>query len=247
MVRGGSADITIPNVNPAATFITVVYNGTNTVVYLNGASPQTFPVTFGANSGPGPFYVGGYSTAGVFSISGRMDEFAMYSRALSASEVQALFADCPGGGAVCPSNITVNNATGTCGAVVNYTAPVGVDYCPGTTTAQTAGLPSGATYPVGTTTNTFVATDAAGNTATCTFTVTVVDSEDPVINCPANITVTTPIGSCVATVNYAVTATDNCPGVTTAIVSGLPSGSSFPLGVNSVTWEATDASGNTSQ
>ena len=122
---------------------------------------------------------------------------------------------------------------------VTYTSPI--------TVTQTAGLPSGSAFPVGTTTNTFETTDGAGNTSTCSFTVTVNDTQAPVITCPAPITVTTPVGSCVATVNYSVTATDNCPGVTTALLSGLASGSSFPLGVNTVTWRATDASGNTSQ
>jgi hypothetical protein len=77
--------------------------------------------------------------------------------------------------------------------------------------------------------------------------VTVNDTQAPTITCPANITVTTPIGSCTAVANYTVTAADNCPGVTTALISGLASGSSFPLGVTTVTWRATDAAGNTSQ
>ncbi len=38
---------------------------------------------------------------------------------------------------------------------------------------QTAGLPSGSDFPVGTTTNTFEATDSEGNTITCSFDVTV--------------------------------------------------------------------------
>src|SRR4030095_10373493 len=59
------------------------------------------------------------------------------------------------------------------GAVVNYTAPSGTDNCPGATTTQTGGLPSGATFPLGTTTNTFTVTDAAGLTASCSFKVTV--------------------------------------------------------------------------
>ncbi|MBK7338433.1 MAG: HYR domain-containing protein, partial [Saprospirales bacterium] len=31
----------------------------------------------------------------------------------------------------CPSNVSVNNDPGQCCAVVNYTAPVGTDNCPG--------------------------------------------------------------------------------------------------------------------
>jgi uncharacterized repeat protein (TIGR01451 family) len=75
----------------------------------------------------------------------------------------------------CPSNITVYlplHSTAT-SAVVTYTAPVGTDNCGGATTTQTAGLPSGASFPVGTTTNTFTVTDASNNTASCSFTVTV--------------------------------------------------------------------------
>ncbi len=245
MIRGGSGDITITGVNPGATFVTVVYNGTNTVVYKNGASPQTFAVTF-ANTGPGPFRVGGYNTTNLFSINGLMDEFGMYSRALSASEVLTLFNNCPSTASSCPANITVNNTSGLCSGVATYVAPVGVDNCPGTTTTQIAGLPSGGTYPVGVTTNTFRAVDASGNSTLCSFTVTVRDTQAPVITCPANITATTPVGSCTAVVNYTVTATDNCAVITNVRTSGLASGSAFPLGASTVTWTATDAAGNSS-
>ena len=75
----------------------------------------------------------------------------------------------------CQANITVYvapNSTDT-SAVVNYTTPVGQDNCAGSTTTQEAGLPSGSSFPVGTTTNTFRVTDGSGNYAECTFTVTV--------------------------------------------------------------------------
>ena len=45
---------------------------------------------------------------------------------------------------------------------------------------QTAGLPSGSEFPIGTTTNCFKAVDVAGNTSTCCFTVTVKDYPNPV-------------------------------------------------------------------
>lgn len=109
-----------------------------------------------------------------------------------------------------------------------------------------SGIAPGGTFPVGTTTNTYKVTDVAGNFTTCSFTVKVNDVQPPVINCPGNITVTTPVGSCTAVVNYTVTSSDNCSGVTQALQSGLASGSNFPLGVNTVTWKATDAAGNVS-
>lgn len=110
----------------------------------------------------------------------------------------------------CPADITINNDAGVCGAVVTYTTPMGTDNCPGSTTVQTEGLASGSTFPVGTTTNTFLVTDASGNTATCSFDVTVIDAEDPTISCPGDITVNNDPGVCGAVVNYTVTESDNC-------------------------------------
>lgn len=75
---------------------------------------------------------------------------------------------------------------------------------------QTAGLPSGSTFPVGTTTNTFEITDGSGNTSTCSFDVVISDVEAPVLNCP-DVTVDNDPGLCEAVVNYAVPeGIDNC-------------------------------------
>ena len=128
----------------------------------------------------------------------------------------------------CPAPITVSNTTGQCGAIVNYTAPVGTDNCT-VPTVQTAGLPPGSFFPIGVTTNTFVITDNGGNTASCSFDVTVNDTELPTISCPAPITVNNTPGQCNADVtvpavavgdNCAVCNTDNLDTYTTGIVSG---------------------------
>ncbi len=74
----------------------------------------------------------------------------------------------------CPANIAETIDAFTTEKVVNYTAPVGTDNLPGVTTTQTAGLPSGSSFPIGTTTNTFEVKDAAGNKATCSFDITIV-------------------------------------------------------------------------
>ncbi|HEY1019922.1 MAG TPA: HYR domain-containing protein, partial [Sediminibacterium sp.] len=110
---------------------------------------------------------------------------------------------------------------------------------------QTAGLPSGSVFPVGVTTNTFTATDEAGNTSTCSFTVTVRDVQPPVITCPANITVNA-TGAAGAVVTYvAPVGTDNCPGASTVRTAGPASGSVFPIGTTTVTHTVTDAAGLT--
>jgi hypothetical protein len=79
------------------------------------------------------------------------------------------------------------------------------------------------------------ARDAANNTsAPCTFTVTVNDTQAPVITCPGNITVTanTPTG---AVVTYTTpTVTDNCS-VAGTVTCSPASGSVFPNGTTTVT------------
>lgn len=145
----------------------------------------------------------------------------------------------------CPANISVNNDAGSCGAVVSYADPEGSDDCAGAIVTQIAGLPSGATFPIGTTLNTFQVRDAAGNTVECSFTVTVLDNELPVIACVDNISVNNDAGQCGAVVTYATpVGADNCSGATTVQIAGLPSGAQFPVGTTVNTFEVTDASGN---
>jgi gliding motility-associated-like protein len=144
----------------------------------------------------------------------------------------------------CPSNIVVN-ANASCQAAVNWTAPTVSDNCAGPFTLTTTKSP-GTLFDLGTTTVTYTATDVAGNTSTCSFTVTVQDNTAPIITgCPSNIVVNAN-GSCQATVNWTPpTASDNCPGVVTLTTTKNP-GTIFELGTTPVTYTATDAAGRTS-
>ena len=142
----------------------------------------------------------------------------------------------------CPANIVVSNDPGLCSAVVTFSVTA-ADNCPGVTVATD--IASGSTFAKGVTTVHATATDAAGNIATCSFTVTVNDTENPVISCPSSITLepTCPTGA-IATYTAPV-GTDNCPGATTARTAGGASGTVFPIGTTTVTHTVTDASGNT--
>lgn len=98
----------------------------------------------------------------------------------------------------------------------------------------------GAQFPKGTTTVVWTITDNAGNSSTCSFDVTVADTQAPVadvVNLP-DIN-----AQCEVTSLTAPTATDNCDGSITGITSTL-----LPIttqGTTIVTWTYTDVSGNT--
>lgn len=112
---------------------------------------------------------------------------------------------------------------------------------------QLSGQASGSSFPVGSTSNSFRAVDGDGNlSSTCSFNVVVLDNESPTVTCPADITVNNTPGLCSAPVTYTVLRTDNCAGHSLNLLGGLASGSSFPGGTTVVTYQAVDASGNTS-
>ena len=87
----------------------------------------------------------------------------------------------------------------------------------------------------------YTATDASGNSSTCSFTVTITDTKKPEIKCPKNIK-----GCSGAVISYATpVGSDDCSTPTVVRTTGYPSGSNFPAGVTIVTFVATDAAGNT--
>lgn len=142
----------------------------------------------------------------------------------------------------CPGNITQSNDPGDCAAIVTWTAPTDSDNCPGWT--LTSNHDSGDSFPVGTTTVTYTATDAAGNTSTCSFDVVISDTESPVVTCPADITMGNDAGECGAVVSWTVpTPTDNC--VVDTLFADMQSGEFFDVGTTTVIYTAIDSSGNT--
>lgn len=145
----------------------------------------------------------------------------------------------------CPANVTVDTDASVCVASnVNLGSPVTGDNC------NVNAVYNDGTfyYDLGTTTVTWTIMDDAGNTTTCTQTVTVEDNEAPFVQCPANITVNTVNGSCGMFVSYPTpNATDNCFPIVLAQVdgTGYSSGSVFPTGTTLQSYEGTDPSMNT--
>ncbi len=138
-----------------------------------------------------------------------------------------------------PANVTTNTDPGQCStANVSLGQPVASDNCG----IASIGNNVPAVYPSGTTPVVWTATDHAGNSASCTQMVTVVDAESPVFVAPTNHTVEA--GPCLGAVTNLVlagpVATDNC-GVT-MLYGEIPV--ALPVGTNAVVWHAFDAAGN---
>ncbi|MBN2166455.1 MAG: HYR domain-containing protein [Marinilabiliaceae bacterium] len=141
-----------------------------------------------------------------------------------------------------PADIITVNDSGQNYATVSWTTPtasddVGVE-------SFTSNYAPGNQFPIGTTTVTYTAADAYGRSTTSNFTVTVTDDEKPDINgLPDNIIVNNDEGQSYATVSWAMpTAIDNV-GVD-SIGSDYVSGCQFPIGTTTVTYTASDTSGN---
>ncbi len=152
-----------------------------------------------------------------------------------------------------PDNISQGNDLHLASAVVAVGTPIASDNCGDValSSARSDGAAINAPYPVGVTTITWTATDAAGNKASATQTVTVIDIEPPefpsstarlMAQSQSSLTfnATSPSG---AVVTYQVNATDNV-GVT-SLVCEPASGSQFPIGNTTVTCTASDAARNT--
>jgi hypothetical protein len=88
VLRGPITDVTVTGIGPAPTVVTFVYDSAagNIKGYKNGALAVTSAQVVNIPTGTG-FKVGGYTTS--TSFVGKMDEFRLYHRALSAADVLA--------------------------------------------------------------------------------------------------------------------------------------------------------------
>jgi len=140
----------------------------------------------------------------------------------------------------CPQDIQDVAGKGNCVQAVTWTPPTASDDC--ALSDLTSTHASGENFPIGTTSVVYTATDASGNTSTCTFKVIIKDDQSPVFqNCPTDIVARTTEATAVVKWG-ALTASDNCGNVN--ITGTHTPGDLFPVGTTKVTYTATDNAGN---
>ncbi|HEX8439394.1 HYR domain-containing protein [Archangium sp.] len=143
--------------------------------------------------------------------------------------------DCEAPALACPADFRVE-CSGQGRALVSPPQASATDNCGPASVTQ----PEAVTLPLGSHTLSYSSTDASGNTATCAPTVTVVDTQAPLVACPERI-----VAECTSRNSAYIdpgvaTAFDSCTG---AQVSG-PTPDWYPLGTNTVRYTAKDSSGN---
>lgn len=152
---------------------------------------------------------------------------------------------------ICPPSITINTTLDECYSLYEeVSATDNCDLNPSITctlSGATIGIytnVSAIQYNVGTTLVECVATDIDGATAQCSFTVTVIDEQEPSIICPTNVsTQVTDCSNSAAVAFPAPIVTDNCSMV--QYTCSHQSNDIFNCGNTLVTCTATDMAGNT--
>ncbi len=183
-----TADATPPTITRCPANVTILTTGTDAIVTWNApiiADNCTANITPSVTSAPTTGLVSG----SVFPVGTTTIKYnakdAANNAALPCSFTVKVTNPCIGDVTAptftnCPSNISIQ-AIGT-SASATWVAPTLTDNCPtaiipSVVSAPTAGLVSGSTFPLGATTITYTAKDAANNNATpCTFTVMVQDA-----------------------------------------------------------------------
>ena len=152
----------------------------------------------------------------------------------------------------CSPNIVTNNTIGQCGKTITYTTTSGGTPAPtitysltGATTGSGNGDGSGSFFNVGVTNVTVIATNACG-TASCSFTVTINDTQNPTLTCPAPVTVSCASAVPTPDINDVTGVSDNCAGTVTITWQGDAISNQTCANRYTITrtYRATDVAGN---
>ncbi|XP_072032242.1 hyalin-like isoform X2 [Amphiura filiformis] len=142
----------------------------------------------------------------------------------------------------CPNDITSFVASGSSSTTVTWTAPTATDN--DAITSLVSNYDSPATFAVGGFSVVYVTTDPSGNTAECSFQVTIIETQAPTfVNFPADQVVNTSPGQPTAIVTWTVPSVTYTFEPAPIVTSNYEPGDVFTLGATTVTYRAEDSFG----
>jgi hypothetical protein len=139
-----------------------------------------------------------------------------------------------------PANLIATTQPGSCGAGVSWAEAVALDHC--SSVAISYDPPQGATFPQGISVVTVTALDQDLNSSSATFTVEILDNENPVqvSGPPAQVILANPAGTCQVAGAWEVPAfSDNCT-TNLSVTSTHQPGDLLPIGETLVTYTCQD-------
>ncbi len=147
----------------------------------------------------------------------------------------------------CPTGITVNTSVGLTTGIATWPLVTATDNCQ--MDSLVSNYESGDVFNMGVTVVTYRAYDVNKNMSSCSFDVVVVDAEAPIVHyCPSDTVVYLPFDACSVDVSWRVPeVSDNHTAIPDIVISvDYPSGSTFGVGITTVTYTFKDSTGNVS-
>ncbi|HRD82868.1 MAG TPA: HYR domain-containing protein [Saprospiraceae bacterium] len=215
-----STNIALSSNVPGTTFSWVVQSTTGTVTGQTAGSGTNIAQTLTNSGGTNAF------------VTYRITPTGPAPNNCAGPTTDVIITVIPSLGITCQASFSVgtsSNGTGDCNGVANWTHPVQpIGSCSfvslsmsingGTPVPVTPGAAISQTFNVGTHTVAYVATDNASNTATCSFTITVVDDELPMVACkPHSITFNGQDSIALTVADLVLSSSDNC-GIDTIVL-----------------------------
>ncbi|XP_072177721.1 hyalin-like [Diadema setosum] len=148
----------------------------------------------------------------------------------------------------CPDNISTTTTPGMSTGLVNWTLPEASDNSGNVNVIRDTNGTTADIFPIGISRVWYTALDDAGNRNNCSFVVTIIDKENPVITCIGPPMVYTDSGLSTAVVTWTEpTVADNSGSADVSLVGPGVNGGRFSIGKTNVTYRGTDAAGNSDE
>jgi hypothetical protein len=235
-------------------FYTVTYDGSTVKSYLNNTKISELPYNGLLLTNYDPLYIARDIPGSDEFFKGSLDDLKIFDRAISEAEISNLFIEknnqhlLPDFELYTPDNLTVYADPNSCSKQVVFQEPkLGINCNSKVDLKQVAGFKSGSQFQMGEHIVSYRAISESGYNKTISFKIIVKDNNPPIILSSRDTAVMMAYNQDSISVNYLLPVfNDKCSKVTIKLKSGKKPGKYFRTGVNIVTYEATDISGNRS-